>query len=558
MITIKEYTVTSILDESAVRFANLQAVATWREKGSEMTYATLKARSQSVARYLVSIGIEKDDKVAILGESSHNWALSYFSINRAGAIAVPILPNFSKHEVKDILTHSDSKVVIVNAKHADKVMDLGLDVIRMEDMFHIHKDSLSLYDGKNFKDLSGYDTKGTILSENDKKVLASRRPKEEDLASIIYTSGTTGTPKGVMLTNKNICFNAYECSFPFIKIHSGWRALSILPMSHVYEFTIGLILLILNGIQITYLGKAPSTDSLLPAMKEVQPEVMLSVPLLIEKIYRRALLPKFKEGTKLGKFAKNRLTAPIVYKIIGKKVKTIFGGRLKFFGVGGAAFDSEAEAFFHRIKFPYALGYGLTETSPLIAGCGPKDQVPCTIGHVLDSLSVKLDPETREIMVKGPSVMRGYYKNQALTEEVFTEDGYFRTGDIGEFSKDGRLALKGRIKTMILGPAGENIFPESIEFLINAEEDVVESLVIADEHGQLLAMIRLDIRALKRKGIVAVGEIENYLSQIKDRVNEKLSSFSKIRTVEIQNEPFERTPSEKIKRFLYQRKKTNK
>lgn len=558
MFEVRELTPTCFLEEAVKRYPNLIAVDMWREKGSEMSYPTLLARSLSVAKFLTSLGIGKGDKVAILGESSPNWALSYFAINRAGAIAVPVLPNFSKHEVEKILEHSDSKAVVVNAKHAEKVMDANVEVLRMEDMFYLQKDSLSLFDGKNFRNLGGIDTKGTVLSDADKQELEQKRPREEDIASLIYTSGTTGTPKGVMLTNRNICYNAYECSTPFIKIHAGWHALSILPMSHVYEFTIGLLLLLLNGVRITYLGKAPSTDSLLPAMKEIQPEVMLSVPLLIEKIYRRALLPKIKEGTKLGKFAKNKLTAPIVYKIIGKKVKTIFGGRLKFFGIGGAAFDSEAEAFFHRIKFPYALGYGLTETSPFIAGCGPKDQVVGTLGPVLKSLSVKLDPETKEILVKGPSVMRGYYKNEALTEEVFTEDGYFRTGDIGEFSKDGRLALKGRIKTMILGPAGENIFPESIEFLINAEEDVVESLVIADEHGQLLAMIRLDMRALKRKGIVAVEAVNEYLDAIKARVNEKLSSFSKIRSVEIQNEPFERTPSEKIKRFLYQRKRTNK
>ncbi|MBO7348776.1 MAG: AMP-binding protein, partial [Spirochaetales bacterium] len=387
------------------------------------------------------------------------------------------------------------------------------------------------------------------------KLLESHRPCEEDLASIIYTSGTTGTPKAVMLTNRNIVYNAYECSTPFIKIHPGWTALSILPMSHVYEFTIGFVLLILNGVQIVYLGKAPSTDSLMPAFKELQPEVMLSVPLLIEKIYRRALLPKLKEGTKLGKFARNRLTAPFVYAIIGKKVKTIFGGRMRFFGVGGAAFDSEAEAFFHRIHFPYALGYGLTETSPFIAGCGPKDQVVGTLGPVLKSLDVKLDPKSGEILVKGPSVMKGYYKNEELTKESFTEDGYFRTGDIGEFRK-GRLAICGRCKTMILGPSGENIYPENIEFLINAEEDVVESLVIP-ESGGLTAMIRLDLKALKRKGIVATDQIQVYINSIRKRVNEKLASFSRIGKVEIQEEPFERTPTDKIKRFLYQNRRKN-
>ena len=532
----KEYTLTYMMETSAERFRNLTALQTWRDAQSAISYPDLLEKSFSVAHYLHQEGIGKGDKVAILGESCPNWGLSYLGINRAGAIAVPILPNFSKHEVQSILKHSESVFVIVNSKNMDKVEGCDVRIIGMDDM----------------KDVtSGVEISRTVLSDAEKASLDVVRPAEDDIASIIYTSGTTGMPKAVMLTNRNIVWNAYVCSTPFIKIHPGWNALSILPMSHVYEFTIGFVLLLMNGVQIVYLGKAPSTDTLMPAMKEIRPQVMLSVPLLIEKIYRRALLPKLKEGTKLGKLARNKLTAPIVYSIIGKKVKTIFGGRMRFFGVGGAAFDSEAEVFFNRIHFPYALGYGLTETSPFIAGCGPKDQVPGTLGPVLDGLDVRLDPETGEVQIKGPSVMKGYYKNEALTDEVFTEDGYFRTGDIGEF-KDGRLAIKGRCKTMILGPSGENIYPENIEFLINSEEDVVESLVVADQSG-LTAIIRLDMKALKKKGIIAVEAIQSRLDAILKAVNVKLSSFSRIRKAEIQVVPFERTPTDKIKRFLYQK-----
>lgn len=542
MLKLKDLTLTSVIEASASAFPHLTAVQTWRVPESKMSFPVLLKKSRQIALFLLKKGIVKGDKVAILGESCPNWGLSYLAANRIGAVAVPILPNFSRDEVQSILLHSEAKIVVVNSKHASKVSGLDIGVIRMDDMFFVTQSS-------------AVDTCADEVGNEDMKLLESHRPCEEDIASIIYTSGTTGTPKAVMLTNRNIVYNAYECSTPFIKIHPGWTALSILPMSHVYEFTIGFVLLILNGVQIVYLGKAPSTDSLMPAFKELQPEVMLSVPLLIEKIYRRALLPKLKEGTKLGKFARNRLTAPFVYAVIGKKVKTIFGGRMRFFGVGGAAFDSEAEAFFHRIHFPYALGYGLTETSPFIAGCGPKDQVVGTLGPVLKSLDVKLDPKSGEILVKGPSVMKGYYKNEDLTKESFTEDGYFRTGDIGEFRK-GRLAICGRCKTMILGPSGENIYPENIEFLINAEEDVVESLVIP-ESGGLTAMIRLDLKALKRKGIVATDQIQVYINSIRKRVNEKLASFSRIGKVEIQDEPFERTPTDKIKRFLYQNRRKN-
>ena len=549
MIRLKDYTLTSMLEAAAARFGRLTALNTWRADDA-LSYTQLLQLSVNVAFYLHREGLGKNDKVAIIGQSCPNWGLSYLAVNRAGGIAVPVLPDFSAHEVRSILEHSEARFVVVNAANAAKLEGCDVKVIRMEDMAAVPVSACT--DAKAFRNASGTDTRIVISSDADRAELEGLRPSEDDIASIIYTSGTTGTPKAVMLTNRNIVFNAYECSTPFIKIHPGWNALSILPMSHVYEFTIGFVLLLINGVQITYLGKAPSTDTLLPAMKEVRPQVMLSVPLLIEKIYRRALLPKLKEGTRLGNLARNRFTAPLVYRIIGSKVRKLFGGRIRFFGVGGAAFDSEAEAFFHRIRFPYALGYGLTETAPFIAGCGPKDQVPGTLGHVLESLDVRLDSDTGEVLVKGPSVMKGYYKNSDLTSEVFTQDGYFRTGDIGEFA-DGRLRIKGRCKTMILGPSGENIYPENIEFLINSEEDVIESLVVADQGG-LTAMIRLDMKALKKKGIVAIEAIQSKLDAIISGVNGKLSAFSRVRKAEIRELPFERTPTDKIKRFLYQKK----
>lgn len=281
MIELKEYTLTTMLESATAAFKNLTALQTWREEGSKITYGELLEKTFSFAHHLVALGLSKGDRIAILGESCPHWGLSYLGINRAGCITVPILPNFSRDEVQAILAHSESKLVIVNAKNASKVIGANIPVIRMEDLFLISEESLASFDGKNFKDLNGVDTKSTVLSADDKAVLAERRLGEDDVVSIIYTSGTTGTPKAVMLTNKNVVWNAYVCSTPFIKITPGWNALSILPMSHVYEFTIGFLLLLINGVQIVYLGKAPSTDSLMPAFKEVQPEIMLSVPLLI-------------------------------------------------------------------------------------------------------------------------------------------------------------------------------------------------------------------------------------------------------------------------------------
>ena len=542
------YTIDKMVRACAQSHGTLTALTTYNKPETAIAYNQLEDMANDVALQLIRKGLPKGGKAAILSESCPNWGLSYFAINKAGAVAVPVLPNFSKTEVEKILEHSEAQYVFVNAANAAKVVDSKAKVIRIEDMAQIPACEMEKLATCKFADLIGTSLLGTdSLKRKDQMMLEERAPKEDDIASIIYTSGTTGTPKGVMLTNKNLVWNAVTCSTPFIKIHRGWSALSILPLSHVYEFTIGLLLLLINGCTITYLGKAPSTNTLMPALKGVRPHIVLSVPLLIEKVYRRALAPKFKEGTTLAKFAGNRLTSRFVYNMVGRKVIKTFGGRLRFFGVGGSKLDPEVEAFLDKINFPYALGYGLTETSPFIAGCGPKDHVVGTLGAPIEGLDVRIAPEDGEIQLKGPSIMKGYYKMPELTKETFTEDGYFRTGDLGAF-EDGRLVIKGRSKSMILGSGGENIYPDNIESLINAQDFVVESLVVPEDRS-LTAMVRLDIKALNKtfKDI----DIQDFLEKIRSEVNQKLASFSRIHRIKLQETPFERTPTEKIKRYLY-------
>lgn len=542
------YTIDKMVRACAQSYGTLTALTTYNKPETAIAYNQLEDMANDVALQLIRKGLPKGGKAAILSESCPNWGLSYFAINKAGAVAIPVLPNFSKTEVEKILEHSEAQYVFVNAANAAKVVDSKAKVIRIEDMAQIPACEMKKLTTCKFADLIGTSLLGTdSLKRKDQMMLEERAQKEDDIASIIYTSGTTGTPKGVMLTNKNLVWNAVTCSTPFIKIHRGWSALSILPLSHVYEFTIGLLLLLINGCTITYLGKAPSTNTLMPALKGVRPHIVLSVPLLIEKVYRRALAPKFKEGTTLAKFAGNRLMSRFVYNMVGRKVIKTFGGRLRFFGVGGSKLDPEVEAFLDKINFPYALGYGLTETSPFIAGCGPKDHVVGTLGAPIEGLDVRIAPEDGEIQLKGPSIMKGYYKMPELTKETFTEDGYFRTGDLGAF-EDGRLVIKGRSKSMILGSGGENIYPDNIESLINAQDFVVESLVVPEDRS-LTAMVRLDIKALNKtfKDI----DIQDFLEKIRSEVNQKLASFSRIHRIKLQETPFERTPTEKIKRYLY-------
>ncbi len=542
MIHLQEgqYTISNMLRECSKKYKNLKALEIYKNQNNTISYSELEEKAVSLASYLVREGIKKGDKIAILSESCPNWALSYFAINLSGGIAVPILPNFSKTEVEKILEHSEAKYVFVNKPNIFKVEFSKVKIIQIETA---HEIKTEFYITNETNSLKQNSNKMTNIAEQ----LKLREPCEDDVSSIIYTSGTTGTPKGVMLTNKNLVWNAITCSTPFIKIHKGWRALSILPLSHVYEFTIGLLLLLINGCSITYLGKAPSQNTLMPALKSVRPHIILSVPLLIEKVYKRALAPKFREKTMLSKLTKCFLTSRLIYSFVGHKVRKTFGGRLKFFGVGGSKLDQNAEAFLDKIHFPYALGYGLTETSPFIAGCGPKDHVVGTLGKPIEGLDVRIAPEDGEIQVKGPSVMKGYYKMPELTKEVFTSDGYFKTGDLGEF-KGNRLVIKGRSKSMILGSGGENIYPDNIEELINAQNFVLESLVVPEDTS-LTAMVRLDLKELQKDSKEV--NIQDFLEKIRATVNEKLASFSKIHKIKLQESPFERTPTEKIKRYLY-------
>jgi len=491
--------------------------------------------------------------------------IAYFSITTIGAIAVPILPEFSKKEIAKILEHSETKAIVVNSKQFDKVSTFCIDnpraVVRMDDLFYIPEKLFSdIKVRKDFEEVAGIDIKSYRRRAKENKELDGIIVNEDDLASIIYTSGTTGTSKGVMLTHKNLVWNADISSDAYVKITPRFKFLSILPVAHVYEFTEGQLLMMMNGAQIIFLGKPPAPSILLPALNKIKPQILLSVPLLMEKVYRSAILPTINKNKNIQKLIKNPITRSLVYRLIGSKLKITFGGRVKFFGLGGAPLDKEVEDFLYRAKFPYAIGYGLTETSPLVAACSYKkrDHKRGTIGKFVPNVEYKLlnkDPETGvgEIVVKGPGVMKGYFKNDELNKEVFTEDGYFRTGDLGVVEKK-RLSLKGRSKTMILGSGGENIYPEAIESIFNNQEFVEESLVIP-EGSSLVALIKIDYEAFAKitklsfdDSKAAAGE---YINKLKRDINKELNSFSKIHEVTLHDEPFQRTPTQKIKRFLY-------
>ncbi len=563
MRCVDKYTFPSFLNAIVSRYSDRNCYSIFREEDTtSLTYKQVLIKVRAVEAYLLSKGVQKGDKIAIYGESSPNWMIFYFALTSIGGIAVPILPGFSASEAKNAFEHSEIKGLACQKAQFNLVKDYVIEhklmLIRLEDLFAIPEETmLTLSDGKSFEEAPGFD----ITRQKGKTKQISVDVEEDDIASIIYTSGTTGASKGVVLTHKNILRNADWCTDKFCNIKPGDKVLSILPMSHVYEFTIGQILTLMCGCEIHILGKPPAVSILLPALKTIRPEIMLTVPLLIEKVYKSAVVPVLRDNPRMAKLIKKPIIGSFVYKTIGRKLKMTFGGKLKFFGIGGAALDPEVEKFLYRAKFPYALGYGLTETSPLIAGCSPKSHRPGILGFLVKDLDVVLldknEEGVGEIAVKGPSVTSGYYKNDKLNAEAFTQDGYFRTGDLGSFNKKHLLTIRGRCKTMILGPAGENIYPEAIESLINNQEFVQESLVVP-ENGGLLALIQIDIELMAKKMKISIDEAKieakKYVDSLKKDVNKELSSVNRIDSVQLQEEPFDRTATQKIKRFLYPKK----
>ena len=390
-------------------------------------------------------------------------------------------------------------------------------------------------------------------------------PSPDDLAVIIYTSGTTSKPKGVMLSHRALCAQV-DMSAAIFPIGGGDVFLSVLPLSHTYECSIGMIYPFSMGARVVYLDRPPTASALMPALRAVRPTVMLIVPLIIEKIYRHQVLAKFNSNGFWRSLYRVGFTRRYLHRVAGKKLMKLFGGRLRFLGIGGAKLDRGAEQFLLEARVPYAIGYGLTETAPLLAGAAPAQVRLGSTGPAAPGVELRLDninPDTRqgEIVARTPSVMLGYFKNPDATREAFTTDGWFRTGDLGEFDKDGWLYIKGRLKNMIVGPGGENIYPEDIESVLNSHVCIADSIVTEHE-GRLVALVhfnRDEIEAMiddwregwETRKEALEAKTEQLKKEIIEFVNSKVNRFSKISEVVEEKEEFVKTPTQKIKRFLY-------
>ena len=540
-------TLYELVRNSVEKFASKVAFSMF--EGDDVTYAEVGRRIEKVQEILTGAGLRAGDKVALLSSTMPNWGVCYFAVTSAGMVAVPILPDFSGEELDMIIAHSEAKALLVSDRLFTKLSKQTIErlnvVVRTKNLGVIAQ---------------------RVRGEGTMAV-----PKPDDLAVIIYTSGTTSKPKGVMLTHAALCAQVGISSGIFPVLPDD-VFLSVLPLSHTYECSIGMIYPFSMGARVVYLDRPPTASALMPALRAVRPSVMLIVPLIIEKIYRHQVLAKFNSNGFWRTLYKVGFLRRYLHRVAGKKLLKLFGGRLRFLGIGGAKLDGGAEKFLLEAKVPYAIGYGLTETAPLLAGAAPSQVRLGSTGPQAPGVQLRLEninPDTRqgEVVALTPSVMLGYFKNPEATKEVFTDDGWFRTGDLGEFDKDGWLYIKGRLKNMIVGPGGENIYPEDIETVLNSHVYIADSIV-TEQEGRLVALVhfnRDEIEAMidnwreewETKKEAWEAKTEQLKKEIMDFVNAKVNRFSRISEVVEEKDDFAKTPTHKIKRFLYNRSKDN-
>jgi len=546
---LENFTLPTLLKRSIELYGENPALG--KAGADAFTYNELAQSVQDMVTLLQENGISKGDKVLLLSENMPNWAIAYFAITYFGAVVVPVLPDFHPSDVHHIIRHSEAKAVFVSDKHLSTIEEAQ----ESELIFVVKLDTLEI-----IPELTNQSYISKIKAKISKPSMEIIEPLEDDLASLLYTSGTTGHSKGVMLSHKNLVTNAMS-AYRQISIQPDDVFLSILPLAHTLECTVGLTVPLLHGSSVYYIDKVPTPSVLLKAFSIVKPTMMVSVPLIIEKIYKNKILPNL-TGSFLMKtlysigFFRKRLN-----KVAGKKLIESFGGRLRFFGIGGAGISRYVEQFLIEAEFPFIIGYGLTETAPLLAGSNLGETIKLgSTGLPMAEVELRIrhkDLNGRgEIIAKSPSVMLGYYKDEEKTAEVM-EDDWFLTGDLGYIDEDGFLFINGRSKNVIIGSGGENIYPEQIEATINQNEAVLDSLMMQRD-GKLIALIHLDYELIDKKfeadknsDTFVKEEIAKLLEEMRVEVNANISSFSRMVKFVEQIEPFVKTPTKKIKRYLY-------
>ncbi len=549
---IKSITLADYLKESLIKYSNNRAYSIIN--GESLTFKEFGERVEYVQDILNSSGVEMGEKVALLGGSMPNWPVAYMAVTTSSRIIVPLLPDFTAFEIANIIEHSEAKVMIISKKLIYKLSDSMREKLELI----ICLDTLEILKVPSDNNL---DNTEEIVTSGEK--ITPLPPKPEDIASIIYTSGTSGNSKGVMLSHLNITSNL-QMIYDLYPVDENDVFLSFLPLSHAYECTIGMLYPLTQGSSVYYLNGAPTPSILMPALKKVRPSIILSVPLIVEKIYKNKVRPLFTKNWAMQFIYSIGPVRRLLHKIAGKKLTELFGGRVRFFGVGGAKIDFIVEQFLKDAGFPYAIGYGLTECAPLIAGAVGKFNLQST-GPVLKGMELRIANASKdgigEIQVKGPNIMIGYFKDEQRTKDAFTPDGWFRTKDLGKLDRKGYLYIKGRVDNMLIGANGENIYPEEIESIIRENDFVLECIVVK-QNDSLVAKVHFNYEQIEsihelidseedEKEKVFQQNVENIKKELLEYVNDRVNRSSKISQIVEQPVPFEKTATQKIKRYLY-------
>lgn len=522
----------------------------------EYTFGELAVEMLRLQVLFEQLGLKRGDKIALCGRNCANWAVAYLAIAAYEGVCVSILQDFTAEDITHLLDHSDSELLFVGP-YVWKDLQLQKMPAKIKAVLSL-EDWRPLYERKGNKKENAVHV---LTTDEWQEAFLAKHPRAlepeevyfsadpETLSLINYTSGSTGSPKGVMLNGRSLSNNV-EVGMKMLPVEPGQRLVSMLPLAHMFGQVCELLYPLCSGTHIYFLTKSPTPSILLKAMKEVQPYLVVTVPLVIEKIYKKNLDPTLSKWA-IRTFWHMPLIGSILHARVKSALKNAFGGKLRYFICGGAAMNPVVEKCLMDIHFPLSIGYGMTECGPLIGGNPPKYFKARSGGVPVMNMEVKIDEPNQagigEILVKGENVMLGYYKNPDATNAAFTPDGWLRTGDLGRLDRKQNIYIKGRNKTMFLGASGQNIYPEEIEDKLNNQEAVGESLIVERE-GKLVALVFPDETLTKR---MTKDEILHIMRANLEKLNHLIPSYSKVADIEVQDKPFEKTPKRSIKRFLY-------
>jgi len=522
--------------------------------GISYTYGEVAKKVARMHLLYEGLGIKKGDKIAVFGKNSSNWCISCMSVFTYGAVAVPILADFKPADAHTIINHSDSVMLLVDKQIMETLSEaemVNIGAILSVDDFEILSAEPSAPFKTTHEQLDELFTRkynGDFTREHIKYAEVDN----SQVTQINYTSGTTGFSKGVVLTANSLAGNV-DFAMRSIELNAGERMLSIIPLAHCYGCAFDFLFPLAVGVHVTILGKIPATPVILKAFSKVQPHLILFVPLFFEKLYKKRVLPTLQKGS-MKVLTKIPGISGVLYGAIKKKLYQSFGGNFREAVLGGAALGSEVEDFMTKIKFPFTIGYGMTECGPLISYEGHATTRKGSSGKILDIMELKIDSpepfkEPGEILVKGENLMEGYYKNEEATRATIDEEGWLHTGDLGVTDKDGFIYIKGRSKSMLLGPSGQNIYPEEIESRLINLPYISEAVVLMNSDHRLEALVFPDADQVKEEGVA--GELAEKMEENRRAVNQQLAAYETLIKIHIHDKEFEKTPKRSIKRFLY-------